>query len=282
MLANHFVYSQNVVNILGPCIQLIILVGTQTNDTAVSRTGHLEFDSKFNSLKCKALELANLIIGHIYITPIASKMASTPYYIFCGSIGPLALISLLWLCVTRYDQLEKNIADDKLSDIFVYFMRLLCYMLEDNSYYPLFSENKQRLIMDVVLVLIRSTETEKEWMMTEPDNFVNLALDTCDKQSSDLCKTEAAKLLEALCDHIDGALTFTALFCCEAIRYVCRGGSVAELQNNAVLGPISAHSMFLLKSRPESILETCLMAMTGISYLTPKRADILYQHTIFT
>jgi hypothetical protein len=50
-------------------------------------------------------------------------------------------------------------------------------------------------------------------MINDPDQFVNLALDTCDKQSSKVIKTQGAKLLEAICDNIDGSITFTTLFC---------------------------------------------------------------------
>lgn len=50
-------------------------------------------------------------------------------------------------------------------------------------------------------------------MIKDPDEFVNLALDTCDKQSSKVVKTQGAKLLESICDNIDGAITFVTLFC---------------------------------------------------------------------
>ncbi len=51
-------------------------------------------------------------------------------------------------------------------------------------------------------------------MNIDPDQFVNLALDTCDKQKSKVVKTQGAKLLEAICDNIDGAVSFITMFCC--------------------------------------------------------------------
>lgn len=51
-------------------------------------------------------------------------------------------------------------------------------------------------------------------MTKDPEQFVSLALDTCDKQQSKVVKTQAAKLLEAICDNIDGAVSFITLFCC--------------------------------------------------------------------
>jgi len=55
-------------------------------------------------------------------------------------------------------------------------------------------------------------------MIEDPQNFVNLALDTCDKQASYVVKTQAAKLLEGLCDNIDGAVTLTSYFCIQSLN----------------------------------------------------------------
>ena len=38
------------------------------------------------------------------------------------------------------------------------------------------------LILDVAMNFIKTTETERQQMYDEPVEFVNLALDTCDKQ----------------------------------------------------------------------------------------------------
>lgn len=67
----------------------------------------------------------------------------------------------------------------------------------------------------VCLSLMRTNNHELEEMQgNDPEAFVNLALDTCDKQKSRVPKTQGAKLLEALCDNIDGAVSFVTLFCC--------------------------------------------------------------------
>lgn len=50
-------------------------------------------------------------------------------------------------------------------------------------------------------------------MYDQPQEFVSLALDTCDKQGSYIVKTQAAKFFEGLCDNIDGAVTLTTFFC---------------------------------------------------------------------
>jgi hypothetical protein len=42
------------------------------------------------------------------------------------------------------------------------------------------------------------------------------------------------------------------------------------------LAPFYSTSQFLLKSTPELMIETSIMAITVISYITPKRNDVLY------
>jgi hypothetical protein len=56
------------------------------------------------------------------------------------------------------------------------------------------------------MLLLRTTKSEQQQMIDDPQEFVNLALDCCDKQKSYIVKTQAAKLLEAVCDNIDGAV----------------------------------------------------------------------------
>ena len=66
---------------------------------------------------------------------------------------------------------------------------------------------------------MRTTAPELEQMLRDPEQFVNLALDTCDKQKSKVVKTQGAKLLEAICDNIDGAVSFITIFCCQSLHY---------------------------------------------------------------
>lgn len=77
----------------------------------------------------------------------------------------------------------------------------------------------------VCLSLMRTNKHELEEMQgNDPEAFVNLALDTCDKQKSRVPKTQGAKLLEALCDNIDGAVSFVTLFCCQALSQALKPG----------------------------------------------------------
>lgn len=108
-------------------------------------------------------------------------------------------------------------------------------------------------------------------MQKDPENFVHLALDTCDKQKSMIVKTQAAKLLEAICDNIDGAVSFVTLFCCQAISI-----SLSKHPFDGISHDFQAYQdSSFLKSNPELIAETCLVALTAISYILPRRNDLV-------
>ena len=71
--------------------------------------------------------------------------------------------------------------------------------------------------------MLKTTQSELDMVTKDPEQFVQLALDTCDKQRSKVVKTQAAKLIDTLCDNIDGSLSFITLFCCQAISIALEG-----------------------------------------------------------
>jgi hypothetical protein len=66
--------------------------------------------------------------------------------------------------------------------------------------------------------MIKTGESEASLILSDPQEFVNLAIDCCDKQKSMTVKTQACKLFESMCDNIDGSTTFVTTFCCNAIN----------------------------------------------------------------
>ncbi len=274
-VGNYFAGSANLATALVQLGQLVFLTGSQQPESLLSGTGDRDFDERFNTLKGKCLELANVILEYIHSTPFASKISGLPLYGYYVTMCPKAIITLAVVCVKEYDKLEQRVTEEPTSKVIVRLLRLLSDLLEDNNFYNMFNPNKHSIIVDIVLLLLRSTTKEIKAIRTDPQNFVNLALDTCEKQDSETPKTEAAKLLEALCDHIDGCLSFTAIFCCESIKYAVAGGNPEILPNFPMLSQFRNASVFLLKSPPELIIETSIVVMTDISYLTPKRKDII-------
>lgn len=65
---------------------------------------------------------------------------------------------------------------------------------------------------------MQTQSQEAELVLNDPSEFVNLALDCCDKQKSFIIKSQACKLLEHMCDNVDGAATCVSTFACNAIN----------------------------------------------------------------
>lgn len=56
----------------------------------------------------------------------------------------------------------------------------------------------------------------------------------CDKQKSQVVKTQGAKLLESMCDNIDGVVSFVTLFTCQSICLALGNG----LQSDSTVASI--------------------------------------------
>jgi hypothetical protein len=117
----------------------------------------------------------------------------------------------------------------------------------------------------------------------DPEGFVNLSLDVCDKQKSHIVKTQGAKLLEAICDNLDGAVYFVTLFACQTIHLALNNPQSGQVATIAELAPtfltetyasFAGNSVFL-KSNPEIKAETSIVALTSLSYVLPRRPDLL-------
>ena len=86
------------------------------------------------------------------------------------------------------------------------------------------------MLVTVCLNGMRTGAAEFERLEGDPAEFVNLALDTCDKQESETVKTRAAKLLEAMCDNVDGSTTMLVHFCANALNFaLCEPGTEQAL-----------------------------------------------------
>lgn len=97
-----------------------------------------------------------------------------------------------------------------MSQIITNILKILANCGSQTELYQIYSDSKISLITEVVYPFLVTTQDEYKQMVDDPDEFVNLALDTVDKQESEVPKTAAATLLETLCDHIDGSTSFLA------------------------------------------------------------------------
>lgn len=72
-----------------------------------------------------------------------------------------------------------------------------------------------------------------------------------------------------MCDNIDGAVSNITIFCCAAINTALQGAPVQPEQL------LNMQDDPFLHNTPEIIAETCIVAMTVISYILPRRKDLI-------
>jgi len=101
-------------------------------------------------------------------------------------------------------------------------LETLVSLADQNHFNEFFTEHMALIIVSVCLNLMQTTEEEAGLIMSDPSEFVNLALDCCDRQQSNIVKTQACKLLEHICDNVDGGTMCATTFCSNAINRALR------------------------------------------------------------
>lgn len=125
------------------------------------------------------------------------------------------------------------------------------------------------LVIDAIMILMTANHHELTEFEDTPEGFLSLAQDTCEKQESQTPKTCAAGLLDSLCAHVDGVLSFTMRVCCQFVCHI----SLADDPNNYVNLADLTESTFY-KMPQESQLEACLIILSLLSKYTTKRVDL--------
>ena len=120
-------------------------------------------------------------------------------------------------------------------------------------------------MVSICFNLIKFTKGEAEKMMDDPQEYISFSIDCCDKQHSMVAKTQACKLLESLCDNIDGAVTFITNLTCSAVGLALQGPG-AQLYDNTIM---EMQNEPFFQSDPVIIVDTCLLVLTVMSYILP-------------
>jgi len=129
------------------------------------------------------------------------------------------------------------------------------------------------MIVSVCLNLMRTMTQEADLLLSDPQEFTNMALDCCDKQKSEIIKTHACKLLENMCDNVDGATTVVTTFCCNAMHLALNNGQANPIAPEGLWN--MEQDTFIAGTNPNIVAETCILALTVISYILPKRTDLV-------
>jgi hypothetical protein len=62
-------------------------------------------------------------------------------------------------------------------------------------------------LLEIVFGLFVRSEPKRELLMEDPEEYLRVLEDVCERQSVDTPKSAAVRLMEAMCDKVDGTLT---------------------------------------------------------------------------
>ncbi len=244
------------------------------SDPIFSPTGSPRMDSEIRKLKKKTFEFVRSLVEGLYNEGLGGYGdPSAPLLAMCKQCCPVLLHSLMGLCTNSFDRLETVLENSDVSAMTVHMLSLMSELIVNCSqYFELFAPVKEQLVVGTIFPLLRATLDEKAAFLESPREAVNLGIDVCDEHRSKICKSEAANLLEGLCDHVDGTLSFIFRFSREALSFAC-GCKEKALCVGEMLK--FAEAPFLKKCSTETIMETAMTALSILSYPAIERSELL-------
>jgi len=239
----------------------------------LSNTGSSTFDENMNELRTDCIRFGNKILKNV-LKLYADKVTTTPIHEYCKMLYAPILCTLATICMKEYSKLEARLGDKSIANFIVGCLGFLTNLCKNPPFYHIFNQNKNSLILDITMMLLKTTEREMELLTTDPVNFVSLGNNVCTRQNSKVPKTEAIRLLEALCTDIDGTLSFTVIICTEIIKYGCIRKNNESSPSTMSLSQMYNSSIFIIKTSTEILIETAILILADLNYTLHRRKDI--------
>jgi len=157
----------------------------------------------------KKLAEQNGKVGKV-VCLVGMDIPDSPFTEVSGALAREMINSLLIMCSAP--NLDTYLAEELNSEVVVEMLLMLHKLVSEPRFFNVFSETYRTFLVNVCFVLLRISPSELDNFNNSPQEFVTFATDVCERQESEVIKTAAAQLLEQICEHIDGALTFTVYF----------------------------------------------------------------------
>jgi len=264
---NYFIISSNTMSIVFQVMGIMC----SDSENLFSTTKIEDLDNIVNHMKGKCLALINEILKGIYSSKLSPFIF--PIYTECREFSQKVIKTLTNKCDVKSDALELVVNHKESAMLIVRMLEFLEEIVKDSNFFDTFDGNKGEIMIKCLLMLLATNETDVKIMEDQPEDFVNLAIDICTEQSSKIPKTEAAKLLNKMCLHIDSFAYFAATLCCEIFKHGCREANPKVLKCFEILSKFQNNSVFLLTTPPEFMTDTAILIMTLITRST-SRNDI--------
>ena len=227
-----------------------------------------------NGIKGKMLLNFEKILSFIHETIPNQEWNKSKFFQYIPQLKDLLLKSFERITLVAGQNVQDIFANDTVHSIYVYCLKILT-TCEQFECHVEAADKSQAFFINILLPLIKTSKKELDDFQNNPDEFVALAIDTCEKQFSKIFKTSAAHHFEILSEHVDGFLTFAAKFCVEAIDFSFKCNDLNELsESNYPLLFEHKGSNFVSFFPLESRIEAAFVILSVASYLISKRIDL--------
>ncbi|CDW80715.1 UNKNOWN [Stylonychia lemnae] len=251
-----------------PPINLTQEILLETEGSLVTNSGDHNLDLIINETKLKTLQCLKIIWNYLIKKKPKNLYSAINPYVQCAQQMVHVLANTLTSLAVN-PNLESILENGHINGMVIHGIDIIASFSNERDFQFFYTQNSFKLLIQVILPLLRLSEKEKDDIENNPKEFVNYSIDICQKQKSKTYKTQAAKLLESIIDHVDGMLTFTVNFCIEVIQNIMQGGGQTDYIQQII-------TKFRLKfESEEEFMEVCLLALTIISYALIKRQDLM-------
>ena len=193
-----FIINTSMANLL---FQIIGVVGTkpcQCQQVLISNLELPKLDDLINETKKISLDILKYLLRIALKLNIENRMMGNNLVYM-----QYFILTLSW-AATKEGWFEYLDEDDDIRGIVIALLENVSLSSKSKFFADLLARTRAKMIGEVLLIFLGTPEKERITAMENPTEFLNLAIDVCDKQESKTVKSQAAKCLECLCSKVDG------------------------------------------------------------------------------
>lgn len=170
-------------NTLAKILSISFPVGGQAliplSATLISVTGIARLDNLLNKIKYRCHEYLNYVYRYLFEKVHVSVKVASPFLGKGIQFCPYLINSLLAFS-TRPD-FDQLVDDETYSDLIIEVVDTLVLFTAEKEFTQLIGPFARPLLVHVGFNYMRTTPKEMEELRNDPEGFVNLSLDLCDK-----------------------------------------------------------------------------------------------------
>ena len=263
-LCENIIYIQEIQNIF-----LISIGNLAKNKSNIlyNITNFNELNKKLNLIKNQSLKILIIFSNYEGI-----NFEKNPLQIF-KILGKIILESLYIFFKNPETSLDIK-EQIELKGLLVTSLKYLIKTSKDFEYYEIFTNIKQKLIIDILLPNLITNKQEIENLVDNPEEFINATIEQLYHNCSTL-KGKIGDLIENLCENIDGVLTYIVKITVELMRFLIERAGEDKIDTDFEVLKDLKDSRIFKQCNDIQKMDICLVTLTAIKSKVEKRPDLL-------